>query len=148
VFLVGANDQYGGLSHPGGRRRTLLDRLNAVVPAAIHSPGAGADMCDHGVIIAGMGTILGGVKQITTGRVDGGAGDDRGPAAIFTWNPGDVDPGLIAVPLLTAACSGWRSPGNGSPRHDSAANGGSSVVAHVWFSVNRGLHPWRCVLRM
>src|SRR5881396_286649 len=77
---------------------------------AIHSPGVGADLWITGLILAGLGTILGGVNFIT---------------AILV---------LIAFPVLTAALFGLLADRQLGAHVFDPANGGAILWQHLfWF---------------
>src|SRR4051812_43476019 len=74
---------------------------------AIHSPGAGIDLWITGLLVAGLGTILGGVNMITTIVCLRAPGMTMFRMPIFTWNIFvTAILILLAFPVLTAALFG------------------------------------------
>jgi cytochrome c oxidase subunit 1 len=69
---------------------------------AIHSPGAGGDLWITGLILAGLGTILGGVNMITTVVCMRAPGMTMFRMPIFTWNI------LVTSILVLMALAIWR----------------------------------------
>src|SRR6266511_1565084 len=65
LFLFGGLVTMAGFATPGGAADFGWFAY-APLNDAINSPGVGADLWDIGLVIAGLGTILGGVNMITT----------------------------------------------------------------------------------
>src|SRR6202522_2817279 len=124
LFLFGATIGMAGFITPGGAADFGWTAYTPLTDA-IHSPGAGADLWIMGLIIAGLGTILGGVNMITTVVCMRAPGMTMFRMPIFTWNILVTSVMvLVAFPLLTSALFGLAA--NRPPVADALipANGG------------------------
>ena len=119
---------------PGRGSRFRLDRLHPLSDA-IHSPGAGGDLWITGLILAGLGTILGGVNMITTVVCMRAPGMTMFRMPIFTWNILVTSIlVLMAFPVLTAALFGLAADRHLGAHIYDAANGGAILWQHLfWF---------------
>ena len=134
LFLFGATIGMAGFITPGGAADFGWTAYTPLTDA-IHSPGAGADLWIMGLIVAGLGTILGGVNMITTVVCMRAPGMTMFRMPIFTWNILVTSIlVLIAFPLLTAALFGLAADRHlGAHVYDSA-NGGVLLWQHLfWF---------------
>ncbi len=134
LFLFGAMIGMAGFITPGGAADFGWTAYTPLTDA-IHSPGAGADLWIMGLIVAGLGTILGGVNMITTVVCMRAPGMTMFRMPIFTWNILVTSIlVLLAFPLLTAALFGLAADRHlGAHIYDSA-NGGVLLWQHLfWF---------------
>src|SRR5439155_10597273 len=103
LFLFGATMGMAGFITPGGAADFGWTAYTPLTDA-IHSPGAGGDLWIMGLIVAGLGTILGGVNMITTVVCMRAPGMTMFRMPIFTWNILVTSLlVLLAFPILTAA---------------------------------------------
>ncbi|MGH3846420.1 MAG: aa3-type cytochrome oxidase subunit I, partial [Pseudonocardiaceae bacterium] len=102
---------------------------------AIHSPGAGADLWIMGLVLAGLGTILGGVNMVTTVVCLRAPGMTMFRMPIFTWNIFVTSLlVLLAFPILTAALLGLEADRRLGAHVFDPANGGAILWQHLfWF---------------
>src|SRR4051812_29204629 len=102
---------------------------------AIHSPGAGADLWIMGLVLAGLGTILGGVNMVTTVICLRAPGMTMFRMPIFTWNILVTSVlVLLAFPILTAALLGLEADRRIGAHVFDPANGGAILWQHLfWF---------------
>jgi cytochrome c oxidase subunit 1 len=102
---------------------------------AIHSPGAGADLWIFGLVLAGLGTILGGVNMVTTIVCLRAPGMTMFRMPIFTWNILVTSLlVLLAFPILTAALLGLAADRHLGAHVFDPANGGAILWQHLfWF---------------
>ena len=102
---------------------------------AIHSPGAGADLWIFGLVLAGLGTILGGVNMVTTIVCLRAPGMTMFRMPIFTWNILVTSLlVLLAFPILTAALLGLAADRHLGAHVFDPANGGVILWQHLfWF---------------
>ncbi|MFR9805946.1 cytochrome c oxidase subunit I [Pseudonocardia sp. RS010] len=102
---------------------------------AIHSPGVGGDLWIAGLIVAGLGTILGGVNFITTIICLRAPGMTMFRMPIFTWNIFVTALlVLIAFPVLTSALFGLLMDRHLGSHVFDPANGGAILWQHLfWF---------------
>src|ERR1700739_1134262 len=132
LFVFGAIIALAGFIAPGGPADfgwTAYPPLSH----AIHSPGPGGDLWILGLIVAGLGTILGGVNMITTVVCLRAPGMTMFRMPIFTWNILVTSiMVLVAFPLLTAALFGLAAD-----RH---------LGAHVFDPANGGVLLWQTMV--
>ena len=102
---------------------------------ATRSPGAGGDLWITGLIVAGLGTILGGVNFITTIVCMRAPGMTMFRMPIFTWNIFvTAILVLLAFPVLTAALFGLLLDRHVGSHVFDPANGGVILWQHLfWF---------------
>jgi cytochrome c oxidase subunit I len=102
---------------------------------AVHSPGAGADLWIMGLVLAGLGTILGGVNMVTTVICLRAPGMTMFRMPIFTWNIFVTSLlVLLAFPILTAALLGLEADRRLGAHVFDPANGGAILWQHLfWF---------------
>ncbi|EWM19213.1 cytochrome c oxidase subunit I [Kutzneria sp. 744] len=101
----------------------------------VHSPGVGADMWITGLILAGLGTILGGVNMVTTVVCLRAPGMTMFRMPIFTWNIMVTSILVLMVfPILTAALFGLLADRHLGAHVFDPANGGVILWQHLfWF---------------
>jgi len=134
LFLFGGLTVLSGFLTPGGAPDfgwTAYTPLSG----AIHSPGAGADLWITGLVVAGVGTILGGVNFITTIICLRAPGMTMFRMPIFTWNIFvTAILVLLAFPVLTAALFGLLVDRHLGAHVFDPANGGAILWQHLfWF---------------
>src|SRR4051794_9260718 len=106
AFLFGGLIVLSGFLTPGGAADFGWFAYTPLSDA-IHSPGAGADLWIMGLVLAGLGTILGGVNMVTTVVCLRAPGMTMFRMPIFTWNIFvTAILILIAFPAFTAALLG------------------------------------------
>ena len=107
----------------------------APLNSAVNSPGAGSDLWIVGLIVAGLGTILGGVNMITTVITLRAPGMTMFRMPIFTWNIFVTSVlVLLAFPILTAALFALLADRHLHAQVFEAANGGAMLWQHLfWF---------------
>ncbi|MGH3636983.1 MAG: cbb3-type cytochrome c oxidase subunit I, partial [Mycobacterium sp.] len=106
LFLFGALIAMAGFITPGGAADFGWTAYTPLSDA-VHSPGAGGDLWIMGLVVAGLGTILGGVNMITTVVCMRAPGMTMFRMPIFTWNVLITSIMVLMVfPLLTAALLG------------------------------------------
>jgi cytochrome c oxidase subunit 1 len=100
-----------------------------------HAPGVGADLWAMGLVVAGLGTILGGVNMLTTVVCLRAPGMTMFRMPIFTWNIFITTILiLIAFPVLTAALLGLEVDRHLGGHVFDPANGGAILWQHLfWF---------------
>jgi cytochrome c oxidase subunit 1 len=100
-----------------------------------HTPGVGADLWAMGLVVAGLGTILGGVNMLTTVICLRAPGMTMFRMPIFTWNIFITTILiLIAFPVLTAALFGLEVDRHLGGHVFDPANGGAILWQHLfWF---------------
>jgi cytochrome c oxidase subunit I len=134
LFLFGGIMVLVGFLTPGGAADagwTMYSPLNSEV----NSPGAGTDLWIIGLVIAGLGTILGGVNMVTTVITLRAPGMTMFRMPIFTWNIMVTSLLiLLAFPILTAALLVlWIDRHMGAQVFD-PQNGGAILWQHLfWF---------------
>ncbi len=134
LFLFGGLIVLSGFLTPGGAADFgwfAYTPLSDVV----HSPGVGGDLWITGLIIAGLGTILGGVNMITTVVCLRAPGMTMFRMPIFTWNIlVTMILILLAFPILTAALFGLLIDRHLNAHIFDPANGGAILWQHLfWF---------------
>jgi cytochrome c oxidase subunit I len=134
LFLFGGLTVMAGFLTPGGAADFGWFAYTPLSDA-IHSPGAGADLWITGLIVAGLGTILGGVNFITTIVCMRAPGMTMFRMPIFTWNIFvTAILVLIAFPVLTAALFGLLADRHLGAHVFDPANGGVILWQHLfWF---------------
>jgi cytochrome c oxidase subunit 1 len=134
LFLFGALITIAGFLTPGGAGDFGWTAYTPMSDA-IHSPGPGGDLWIMGVIVAGLGTILGGVNMITTIVCMRAPGMTMFRMPIFTWNILVTSIlVLLAFPILTAALFGLAADRHLGAHVYDAANGGGILWQHLfWF---------------
>ncbi len=134
LFLLGGLITISGFIAPGGAADFGWTAYTPLSDA-IHSPGAGGDLWIMGLIVAGLGTILGGVNMITTVVCMRCPGMTMFRMPIFTWNILVTSwMVLVAFPLLTAALFGLAADRHLGAHVYDAANGGPILYQHLfWF---------------
>jgi cytochrome c oxidase subunit 1 len=134
LFLFGATMAAAGFITPGGAADFGWTAYTPLSDA-VHSPGLGGDLWIMGLIVAGLGTILGGVNMITTVICMRAPGMTMFRMPIFTWNILVTSIlVLIAFPLLTAALFGLAADRHLGAHVYDAANGGVLLWQHLfWF---------------
>jgi cytochrome c oxidase subunit 1 len=134
LFLFGGLIVLSGFLTPGGAADF---GWTAYQPLAndTHSPGMGADLWAMGLVIAGLGTILGGVNMLTTVICLRAPGMTMFRMPIFTWNIFVTTILiLIAFPVLTAALLGLEVDRHLGGHVFDPANGGAILWQHLfWF---------------
>jgi cytochrome c oxidase subunit 1 len=100
-----------------------------------HSPGVGGDLWAMGLVVAGLGTILGGVNMLTTVVCLRAPGMTMFRMPIFTWNIFITTILiLIAFPVLTAALLGLEADRHLGAHVFDPGNGGAILWQHLfWF---------------
>jgi cytochrome c oxidase subunit 1 len=134
LFLFGGLTVLSGFLTPGGAADfgwtayTPLSNLS-------HFPGVGGDLWIMGLVVAGLGTILGGVNMLTTVICLRGPGMTMFRMPIFTWNIFiTMILVLIAFPVLTAALLGLEADRHLGSHVFDPANGGAILWQHLfWF---------------
>ena len=134
LFLFGGIIVLSGFLTPGGAADFgwfAYTPLSDVV----HSPGVGGDLWITGLIIAGLGTILGGVNMITTVVCLRAPGMTMFRMPIFTWNIlVTMILILLAFPILTAALFALLIDRHLGAHIFDPANGGAILWQHLfWF---------------
>jgi len=134
LFLFGGLVTMAGFATPGGAADFGWFAY-APLNDAINSPGVGADLWDIGLVIAGLGTILGGVNMITTVITLRAPGMTMFRVPIFTWNILVTSVLiLLAFPILTAALLALEADRHLGAQVFEAANGGAMLWQHLfWF---------------
>ena len=134
LYLFGALVTTAGFISPGGAADfgwTAYTPLSS----AVYSPGIGSDLWIVGLLIAGLGTILGGVNMVTTVVCLRAPGMTMFRMPIFTWNILVTSILiLLAFPLLTAALMGLLADRKLGTHIFDPANGGALLWQHLfWF---------------
>ncbi|WP_103381768.1 aa3-type cytochrome oxidase subunit I [Pseudonocardia dioxanivorans] len=134
LFLFGGLVVISSFLTPGGAPDTGWTAY-APLSEAVHAPGAGQDLWLTGLIVAGLGTILGGVNFITTIVCLRAPGMTMFRMPIFTWNIFiTAILILIAFPVLTAALFGLLADRHLGAHVFDPANGGAILWQHMfWF---------------
>jgi cytochrome c oxidase subunit I len=134
LFLFGGLTVLSGFLTPGGAADFGWTAY-APLSGAPHSPGAGADVWIIGLLVAGVGTILGGVNFITTIVCLRAPGMTMFRMPIFTWNIFvTAILILLAFPVLTAALFGLLVDRHLGAHVFDPANGGAILWQHLfWF---------------
>ena len=134
AFLFGGLIVLSGFLTPGGAADFGWFAYTPLSDA-IHSPGYGADLWITGLILAGLGTILGGVNFITTIVCLRAPGMTMFRMPMFTWTIFvTAILILIAFPVLTAALFGLLADRQLGAHVFDPANGGAILWQHLfWF---------------
>jgi cytochrome c oxidase subunit 1 len=134
LFLFGALIVLSGFLTPGGAADFGWFAYTPLSDA-VRSPGAGGDLWIMGLVVAGLGTILGGVNFITTIICMRAPGMTMFRMPIFTWNIFvTAILILIAFPILTAALLGLAADRHFGAHVFDPANGGTILWQHLfWF---------------
>ncbi|WP_433502381.1 aa3-type cytochrome oxidase subunit I [Pseudonocardia halophobica] len=134
LFLFGGLIVMSGFLTPGGAADFGWFAYTPLSDA-IRSPGAGGDLWLGGLIVAGLGTILGGVNFITTIICLRAPGMTMFRMPIFTWNIFVTALlVLIAFPVLTSALFGLLMDRHLGAHVFDPANGGAILWQHLfWF---------------
>jgi cytochrome c oxidase subunit I len=134
LFLFGGLITMGGFVTPGGAADFGWFAY-APLNDAVNSPGPGADLWIIGLVLAGLGTILGGVNMITTVITLRAPGMTMFRMPIFTWNIFVTSVLiLLAFPILTAALMALLADRHLHAQVFEAANGGAMLWQHLfWF---------------
>src|SRR4029077_20278724 len=132
AFLFGGLTVLSGFLTPGGAADFGWFAYTPLSDA-IHSPGFGADLWITGLILAGLGTILGGVNFITTIVCLRAPGMTMFRMPVFTWSI-FVTAILIDFPVLSADLFGLRADRQLGALVFDPANGGAILWQHLfWF---------------
>jgi cytochrome c oxidase subunit I len=134
LFLFGGTMVLSGFLTPGGAADFGWFAYTPLSDA-IHSPGAGADLWIVGLVIAGLGTILGGVNMVTTVVCLRAPGMTMFRMPIFTWNIFVTSLLiLLAFPILTSALLGLAADRHLGAHVFDPDNGGVILWQHLfWF---------------
>ncbi|WP_028923444.1 cytochrome c oxidase subunit I [Pseudonocardia acaciae] len=134
LFLFGGTIVMSGFLTPGGAADFGWFAYTPLANAT-HSPGVGGDLWIMGLVIAGLGTILGGVNFLTTVICLRAPGMTMFRMPVFTWNIFiTVILVLIAFPVLTAALLGLEADRHLGAHVFDPANGGVILWQHLfWF---------------
>ncbi len=134
AFLFGGLIVISGFLTPGGAADFGWFAYTPL-SNAIHSPGVGADLWIMGLVLAGLGTILGGVNMVTTVVCLRAPGMTMFRMPIFTWNIFVTSLlVLLAFPILTAALLGLEADRRLGAHVFDPANGGAILWQHLfWF---------------
>jgi len=133
LFLFGGLIVLSGFLTPGGAAEFGWFAY-APLNNATYSPGAGGDLWITGLIVAGLGTILGGVNFVTTIVCLRAPGMTMFRMPIFTWNIFiTVILVLIVFPVLTAALFGQLADRHLGTHVFDPANGGAILWQHVFW---------------
>ncbi|MGH4016064.1 MAG: aa3-type cytochrome oxidase subunit I [Pseudonocardiaceae bacterium] len=134
LFLFGGCMVLSGFLTPGGAADFGWFAYTPL-SNAIHSPGVGADLWIMGLVIAGLGTILGGVNMVTTVVCLRAPGMTMFRMPIFTWNIMVTSLLiLLAFPILTAALLGLLADRHLGAHVFDPDNGGVILWQHLfWF---------------
>jgi cytochrome c oxidase subunit 1 len=133
LFLFGGLIVISGFLTPGGAADfgwTAYQPLASLT----HSPGVGADFWAMGLVVAGLGTILGGVNMFTTVICLRAPGMTMFRMPIFTWNIFITTILiLIAFPVLTAGLMGMEVDRHLGGHVFDPANGGAILWQHLFW---------------
>jgi cytochrome c oxidase subunit 1 len=134
LFLFGGLIMMGGFVTPNGPADFGWFAY-APLNSAINSPGVGPDLWIVGLIVAGLGTILGGVNMITTVITLRAPGMTMFRMPIFTWNIFVTSVlVLLAFPILTAALFALLADRHLHAQVFEAGSGGAMLWQHLfWF---------------
>src|SRR4051794_24276670 len=132
LFRFGALIVMSGFLTPGGAADFGWFAYTPLSDA-VRSPGLGADLWIMGLIVAGLGTILGGVNFITTIVCMRAPGMTMFRMPIFTWNIFvTAILILIAFPVLTAALLSLAADRHFGAHVFDPANGGGLLWQHLF----------------
>ena len=134
LFLFGGITVMTGFITPGGAADFGWFAYTPLSDA-IHSPGPGGDLWATGLIVAGLGTILGGVNFITTILCLRAPGMTMFRMPLFTWTiMVTALLILIAFPILTSALFALEADRHIGAHALDPANGGAILWQHLfWF---------------
>jgi cytochrome c oxidase subunit 1 len=134
LFLFGGLIVMSGFLTPGGAADFGWTAYTPLSDAT-RSPGAGANLWIMGLVIAGLGTILGGVNFITTIVCMRAPGMTMFRMPIFCWNIFVTSILiLVAFPVLTAALLGLLMDRQLGAHVFDPRNGGAILWQHLfWF---------------
>ncbi|NMH99157.1 cytochrome c oxidase subunit I [Pseudonocardia acidicola] len=134
LFLFGGLIVLSGFLTPGGAADFGWFAYTPLSDVRF-SPGPGSDLWIAGLIVAGLGTILGGVNFITTIVCLRAPGMTMFRMPIFTWNIFvTAILILIAFPVLTAGLFGLLADRHLGAHAFDPANGGAILWQHLfWF---------------
>ncbi|OLS96529.1 cytochrome ubiquinol oxidase subunit I, partial [Pseudonocardia sp. CNS-004] len=133
LFLFGGLTVLSGFLTPGGAADFGWFAY-APLHSATTSPGAGGDLWIVGLIVAGLGTILGGVNFTTTIVCMRAPGMTMFRMPIFTWNIlVTVILVLIAFPVLTAGLFAMLADRHLGTHAFDPANGGAILWQHLFW---------------
>jgi cytochrome c oxidase subunit 1 len=134
LFLFGGLIVLSGFLTPGGAADFGWFAYTPLSDA-IHSPGVGGDLWITGLIVAGLGTILGGVNFLTTIVCLRAPGMTMFRMPLFVWSIFVTSIlVLIAFPVLTAALFGLLADRKLGAHVFDPANGGAILWQHLfWF---------------
>jgi cytochrome c oxidase subunit 1 len=134
LFLFGGVIVLSGFLTPQGAPGFGWTAYTPLSDAA-HSPGVGANLWIVGLVLAGLGTILGGVNMLTTIVCLRAPGMTMFRMPIFTWNILITTILiLIAFPILTAALLALLADRLIGAHVFDPANGGAILWQHLfWF---------------
>jgi cytochrome c oxidase subunit 1 len=134
LFLFGGCMVLSGFLTPGGAADFGWFAYTPLSDA-MHSPGVGGDLWIMGLVLAGLGTILGGVNMVTTVVCLRAPGMTMFRMPIFTWNIFVTSLLiLLAFPILTAALLGLAADRHLGAHVFDPATGGAILWQHLfWF---------------
>ncbi|MFC5996989.1 cbb3-type cytochrome c oxidase subunit I, partial [Pseudonocardia hispaniensis] len=133
LFLFGGLTVLAGFLTPGGGADFGWFAY-APLHNAVYSPGVGGDLWAMGLIVAGLGTILGGVNFVTTIVCLRAPGMTMFRMPIFTWNIFVTVLLVLAVfPPLTAALFGIEIDRHLGGHVFDPANGGAILYQHLFW---------------
>ncbi|MGH3796260.1 MAG: cbb3-type cytochrome c oxidase subunit I, partial [Pseudonocardiaceae bacterium] len=134
LFLFGGIIVLSGFMTPGGAADFGWFAYTPLSDA-MHSPGAGGNLWVMGLVLAGLGTILGGVNMVTTVVCLRAPGMTMFRMPIFTWNIFVTSLLiLLAFPILTAALMGLIADRTIGAHVYDPATGGAILWQHLfWF---------------
>jgi cytochrome c oxidase subunit 1 len=133
LFLFGGLTALSGFAAPGGAADFGWTAYQPLASLA-HSPGVGGDLWAMGLVVAGLGTILGGVNMLTTVICLRAPGMTMFRMPIFTWNIFiTMILILVAFPILTAALLGMEADRHLGAHVFDPANGGAILWQHMFW---------------
>ncbi|WP_186814266.1 cbb3-type cytochrome c oxidase subunit I, partial [Pseudonocardia asaccharolytica] len=133
LFLFGGLTVMAGFLTPGGAADFGWFAY-APLSGPIYSPGAGGDLWIMGLVVAGLGTILGGVNFVTTIVCMRAPGMTMFRMPIFTWNIFVTTVlVLIVFPPLTVALLGIEIDRQLGGHVFDPANGGAILYQHLFW---------------
>jgi cytochrome c oxidase subunit 1 len=134
LFLFGGTTVISGFLTPGGAADFGWTAYTPLTDIS-HSPGVGGDLWIMGLVIAGLGTILGGVNFLTTVICLRAPGMTMFRMPVFTWNIFITTILiLLAFPILTAGLLGLEADRHLGAHVFDPANGGAILWQHLfWF---------------
>nr|WP_073481009.1 cytochrome c oxidase subunit I [Streptoalloteichus hindustanus] len=134
LFLFGGLITLSGFLAPGGAADFGWFAYTPLSNAT-HSPGAGGNLWNAGLVVGGLGTILGAVNMITTVICLRAPGMTMFRMPLFTWNILVTSIlVIIAFPIFTAGLLGLLADRHLGAHALSPEIGGSILWQHVfWF---------------